>query len=93
MPTTNPYHCSPWKTIRLKILHRDGHVCQIRGPGCKVHATHVDHVIPWSEGGPWFDPGNLRAACSTCNVVARNRRLAAMARLNRQPAPRPSPEW
>jgi 5-methylcytosine-specific restriction enzyme A len=56
-----------WRRLRLLILDRDRHACQIRGPKCTGAATQVDHVIDRADGGAVFDPRNLRAACSACN--------------------------
>jgi hypothetical protein len=63
-----PEYAGKWPRIRKKILERDGHVCQIQGPNCTQHATHVDHIVPVSEGGAWWDESNLRAACAKCNL-------------------------
>ena len=30
-------------------------------------ATSVDHIDPVVEGGEFYDPANLRAACKGCN--------------------------
>ena len=65
--TTRPEYKGRWQTVRKRILERDGHTCQIRAPKCTIHATHVDHIIPVTQGGPWWDPDNLRAACAPCN--------------------------
>lgn len=89
---THPYH-GPWPQVRLGILERDNYLCQIRDKGCEGHATDVDHIVPWREGGAWYDPGNLRAACAKCNRARGPRRMAAMANLNRTPAPEPSRDW
>ena len=88
----HPYH-GPWPRIRRSILDRDGHRCQIQGPRCKGDATHVDHIVPWSEGGAWYEPDNLRAACETCNSGRVSARLSALANLNRQKPTKPSREW
>lgn len=56
-----------WRRVRAGILVRDGGLCQIKGPGCTTAATDVDHIIPTDAGGDWYDAGNLRAACRTCN--------------------------
>lgn len=57
-----------WRRVRLAVLNRDGHVCQVRGPRCTGLATHVDHMAPWF-GRPEDVPINLlRAACRTCNI-------------------------
>ena len=65
--TTRPEYKGRWQTVRKRILERDGHTCQIRTPKCTIHATHVDHIIPVTQGGPWWDPDNLRASCAPCN--------------------------
>jgi len=61
-------YSGPWKKVRLGVLERDGYLCQIRGPKCTINANHVDHIIPASQGGAWFDTDNLRAACAKCNL-------------------------
>ena len=66
-----PQYAGPWRKVRAKVLERDAHRCQIRGAGCLQHATEVDHILPVSMGGPWWDEDNLRAACRNCNQ-ARN---------------------
>ena len=47
--------------LRAMIIARDG---SCRFPGCTAAATrcHIDHVIPWDEGGG-SDVGNLGALC------------------------------
>lgn len=62
-----PYNTSAWRAVRLVVLARDGHLCQIRGPNCTLDATEVDHIIPWRVGGAVFDEDNLRASCLTDN--------------------------
>lgn len=69
-----------WQAVRLTILARDGHVCQVRGPRCKGAATQVDHIIPLSEGGARLDPDNLRAACLPCNAGRQNARASQLAK-------------
>jgi 5-methylcytosine-specific restriction endonuclease McrA len=85
----------------LHVLERDSWQCKIDGPRCtgqqagslRTQRAHVDHVIPWQEGGAWLDPANLRAACEPCNTGRGAQRMHAMAKLNRQPATRPSRDW
>jgi hypothetical protein len=66
--TTRPEYRGAWPRIRKAILERDNHLCQIRAARCTTHATHVDHIIPVTQGGPWWEPTNLRAACQNCNL-------------------------
>ncbi len=67
---------SAWRRLRLVILERDGYHCRIHGPKCTGRATEVDHIIPVADGGPIFDPANLRAACQPCNIWRANRQKA-----------------
>ncbi len=57
-----------WAKVRVHILERDGYDCQIRLPGCTTHATQVDHITRIDDGGMIYEPMNLRAACSKCNL-------------------------
>ena len=57
-----------WRTLRLRILMRDGYRCQINANGCTQHADQVDHIVPLVDGGEKYDPNNLRAACTHCNA-------------------------
>lgn len=68
--TGDRFYSSPaWRQARLLVLARDGDVCQIRGDGCTLVATQVDHIVPLGLGGDALDPDNLRAACPTCNTA------------------------
>ena len=66
-PMRKPHYGGPWRTIRKQILERDRGICQIAAPGCTIAANQVDHILPVSRGGSWWDPANLRAACPRCN--------------------------
>ena len=56
--------------LRFSILLRDGFRCQACGrsplnsPGVELH---VDHVIPWSQGGETITD-NLQTKCKECNL-------------------------
>ncbi|GIG64272.1 HNH endonuclease [Phytomonospora endophytica] len=59
-----------WRRLRAWILDRDGWTCLVPGPTgtpCGRYARTVDHIVPRAHGGG-DEPGNLRAACSTCNT-------------------------
>jgi 5-methylcytosine-specific restriction protein A len=60
-----------WRRLRLLVLDRDLWLCQVNGPGGKHHATEVDHIVPRGQGGDFWDPSNLRAACRPCNLGRR----------------------
>jgi 5-methylcytosine-specific restriction endonuclease McrA len=60
-----------WRKLRMYVLNRDGFACQVltrSGEACGAWATHVDHIVPLSKGGPKYDDRNCRAACSSCNL-------------------------
>ncbi|MGE0881532.1 MAG: HNH endonuclease [Acidimicrobiia bacterium] len=61
------YRTRQWKALRLVILARDGYECQIKGHRCSKRARAVDHVVPIAQGGEFWSPANLRAACIPCN--------------------------
>jgi 5-methylcytosine-specific restriction endonuclease McrA len=71
--------------LRLEVLSRDGWRCQVRGERCQGMASVVDHIIPVRAGGPWWDMGNLRAACRSCNTARAYEGFRAR--------PNPSREW
>jgi len=84
-----PYASPAWRTVRTYVLNRDHHQCQAQGPTCTVHAQAVDHIIPWADGGAWYDPTNLRAICTACNSSRANRMRAGY---DHHP-PTPSRAW
>ena len=79
MNPARPYD-SRWQRIRLTVLERDNHLCQLQLDGCTTTADAVDHRIPLSEGGRRLDIDNLRASCTHCNSVRSRRRRAELAR-------------
>lgn len=83
-PRRRPWYRWP-KGLRQAILERDNHLCQIRLPGCTMTADTVDHIRPVSQGGAWFEPTNLRAACRWCNTSRGDGRPTS--------APTQSPNW
>ena len=71
MPGTDPRYGTPaWKALRLMILARDGHRCQMRGPRCAGIALEADHIVAVVDGGDFWADANLRAACRPCNSGA-----------------------
>jgi 5-methylcytosine-specific restriction protein A len=68
IPKKKPQYGGQWKTVRLEVLARDKHKCQIAGTKCTTIADQVDHIIPVAYGGAWWDLDNLRASCRNCNL-------------------------
>jgi 5-methylcytosine-specific restriction endonuclease McrA len=61
-PAQRGYNAS-WRRLRVEVLERDGWRCAY----CGRPAEAVDHVVPASRGGDFYDPDNLVAACRSCN--------------------------
>ncbi len=80
------YNQKAWADVRAVVLARDGGMCTIRG--CGRLADAVDHIVPWRDGGAWYDLENLRAICTPCNSarVRRPNRVGSSKR-------RPSRDW
>ncbi|MBZ0226395.1 MAG: HNH endonuclease [Comamonas sp.] len=56
-----------WR-LRALVLMRDGARCQLCGVEARNGAIlHVDHVIPWSQGGETVLT-NLQVLCHVCNI-------------------------
>ena len=77
------YSTRAWQRLRLQVLARDGYSCHIQGPRCQGRANTVHHILPSSTHPHLFwNPGNLQAACGSCNfaagayLTADNRRVA-----------------
>lgn len=81
-----------WRHVRSAVLVRDGHLCQLRLPGCTIHATHVDHVIALAHGGT-DEPHNLQASCPHCNTVKGGRGMTPNHRLPRTALACPNCEY
>lgn len=57
-----------WTQRRVKVLTRDGHICQARSDVCVIIGHEVDHIIPRAAGGS-HDIDNLRAICNPCHKI------------------------
>lgn len=60
-----PLPPEPARTLRERVLERDGHAC--RYCGVTGIALECDHVLPRSRGGP-TTLENLVASCKSCNA-------------------------
>ena len=54
------------KRQRFRVLRRDEFRCQYCGTTAARSELHVDHILPFSKGGP-CDDWNLVTACMDCN--------------------------
>jgi HNH endonuclease len=66
--------------LRWLIWHRDNGTCKLCG--ISNVSTEIDHVVPWSAGGPDVST-NLRILCGRCNQYRSNYRLWETPRLRR----------
>jgi hypothetical protein len=62
------------KSLRFAVLRRDNFTCTYCGGRPPEVKLHIDHEIPWSNGGP-SEMSNLRTACSACNLGKGSTRL------------------
>ncbi len=60
--------------LRWRVFSRDDLKCTVCGKDPKHYeiTLEVDHIIPWSEGGP-TEIDNLRTLCSKCNLGKSNK--------------------
>jgi hypothetical protein len=60
--------------LRYKAMQRDNFKCSVCGAAPANDPTvelHIDHIIPWSEGGESIID-NLQTLCSRCNLGKSN---------------------
>jgi len=62
---------APSKTLRMRVLKRDGYCCRVCGRSPDDHVDielHVHHVRPWGRGfGGLTEEDNLITLCNTCH--------------------------
>lgn len=63
----DPIRTAP-QSMRDFVLRRDNHRCCFCGAGGEQIRLHIDHVIPWANGGRTH-PSNLQTLCSGCNLT------------------------
>ena len=54
------------RDVMLKVVRRDGQMCQVCGRNVPDRELHLDHLIPVSRGGT-SSVENLRVLCAQCN--------------------------
>lgn len=54
------------RDVMLKVIRRDGQICQICHEPVPDDQVEFDHLIPISKGGP-VTAENLRLTCRSCN--------------------------
>lgn len=54
-------------SMRYQVLERDHRRCVVCGRSGRQTALHVDHIVPWDQGGP-TEADNLQTLCSDCNL-------------------------
>lgn len=56
-----------WAALRLLVLERDQHTCQLAFTCCTGTADQACHIVAHADGGT-DDPDNLRAGCTPCHA-------------------------
>lgn len=65
------------RSVRIRVLERDGFKCRYCGRQAPQVVLEIDHVLPRSQGGrDSFD--NLVTACFDCNRGKKNRLIAPL---------------
>jgi hypothetical protein len=59
------------REIMLKVVRRDGQICQICNEPVRDDEVEFDHTIPFTQGGP-ITAENLRLVCRACNRKKRD---------------------
>lgn len=71
-----------WAQRRLRVLERDGWICQIGYTDvCTLRATDCDHITASGPDDDW----NLQAACQPCHLAKTARERPASRGLGRHP--------
>lgn len=79
----NLYQTPRWRNLRLELLDEAGWRCQECG-ACR--RFEIDHVVPWSRGGDFWDRSNLRVLCKGCH-------FSKTGKENAQKVPQEVEEW
>lgn len=56
------------ESMRQRVIARDGYICQLCSTPVEPDDVHIDHIIPWSIGGP-DTLENLQVTHSRCNLI------------------------
>lgn len=68
-------------SVQRQVRLRDGERCAFvaaDGRRCaETRGLEIDHIVPWSLGGPSDDPGNLRLLCRAHNQAEARRLFGA----------------
>jgi HNH endonuclease len=59
------------RVVRRLVFERDGGCCLNCGMTLTIRTAQLDHIVPWSAGGPDFSE-NLRILCEPCNADRSN---------------------
>ena len=63
------YDLQAWKRARAHHLATEPLCRMCKAQGRHTPAHHVDHILPISKGGDWFDGENLQSLCHACHSL------------------------
>ena len=63
------YDLRAWHRARRAHLASEPLCRMCKARGILKPAKHVDHIIPISKGGDWFDGDNLQSLCHECHSL------------------------
>ena len=64
---SSPYNNRAWMVYRVWYLKRHRLCVECAKEGKTVVATEVDHIVPLSKGGDFWEPSNHCAMCKPCH--------------------------
>ena len=71
-PNGNNKRCPIGSRLRHEVFKRDNYTCKECGATKEEITLHVDHIIPFSQGGT-DELDNLQTLCETCNLSKSNK--------------------
>jgi len=63
----NPYNMKAWQRARRLQLTVEPMCRHCAERGMDTLAEHVDHIVPITKGGDWWDGVNLQSLCEPCH--------------------------
>ncbi len=63
------YNSKRWRSLRLQYIKYNTLCVQCKDRDRIVAAKVIDHIIPVSEGGSFYEWNNLQSLCTRCHAI------------------------
>lgn len=73
---TPEYNTRRWQKLRRLVLTENPLCAMCERMGKVTAATMVDHIVPISKGGQFWDRQNLQGLCTHCHKVKTNKEIS-----------------